>query len=338
MSFPIPLNNSASVVVSQYSIGTTPFELVINKQSTFIENRVLYCKEANGGTMPRYLTLTGAGYTFQGCNTLYCYSNDAIQIHLSTNTWNILGGFSPSGTWDCNYPGTPTPFPKSFSTLQAPSNSLIVNPTMNNSQLFVDLRAQSKTIVLPKISNLVATSTLVPFYTIKDLYGNAQANSLFLSTSAGDILESPDTCLYATRINCNYASIDILPNGTNNTWHILNYYNGSNTPADTNLPTNNTFAISSAVTYVDTLASKKVVLLPPTSEVKDISFYVKDYTGTADTYPIYISTQMNDYIEGSNSCIWLKKSSESIRLVSPSTSLYSITLNYPWGVLPFNQR
>jgi hypothetical protein len=337
----VELNNNASVVVSQNTTGTTPFELILNRQNTFIENRLLYCKEANGGTMPRVLTLSTFGYTIQGSNTLYLYSNDAIQLHLSTNSWTILGGFSPSGGWNCNAPGFAIPFPASFSTLQEPSNSVIVNPTMDTSQLFVDLRSESKTLVLPKISDLVPNPIffpIVPFYTIKDVYGNSATNPLFLSTTGGDILESPNTCIYATKIDSNYASLDILPNGSNNTWHILNYFNGSISNADSNVPENSTFSISSSVTYVDTLDVKKLVLLPETSAVKDATLYIKDLTGNANTNAIYISTQMNDIIEGGLSSIMLTRAYESVRLVSYSTSLYSITLNNPYGLEPYKQR
>lgn len=337
----VGLDKGASVVVSQQTTGTTPFELSINRLDNFIDNRLLYCKEANGGTMPRVFTLATVGYTIQGSNTLYLYSNDAIQIHLSTNCWNILGGFSPSGGWNCNAPGSMIPFPPSFSTVQSPSNSVIVNPTMDTSQLFVDLRTESKTLVLPKISNLNTDpiyTPMFPFYTIKDVYGNSATNPLFLSTTGGDILEASDTCSNATKIDSNYASLDILPNGTNNTWHILNYFNGSISNADSNLPENSTFSISSAITYVDTLDVKKLVLLPQTSAVKDTTFYIKDLTGNAITSSIYISTQMDDFIEGGLNTIMLTRSYESVRLVSYSTSLYSITLNNPYGLEPYNQR
>jgi hypothetical protein len=341
MANQVELNNKASVVVSQNTTGTTPFELILNRQNTFIENRLLYCKEANGGTMPRVLTLSTFGYTIQDSNTLYLYSNDAIQLHLSTNSWTILGGFSPSGGWNCNAPGSNIPFPASFSTLQEPSNSVIVNPTMDTSQLFVDLRSESKTLVLPQISNLNSNPIfypMFPFYTIKDVYGNSATNPLFLSTTGGDILEASDTCIYATKIDSNYASLDILPNGTNNTWHILNYFNGSISNADSNVPENSTFSISSAITYVDTLDVKKLVLLPETSAVKDATFYIKDLTGHANTNPIYISTQIDDLIEGGLSSIMLTRSYESVRVVSYSTSLYSITLNNPYGLEPYILR
>lgn len=335
----VELDRAASVVVSQNTTGTTPFELIINRQNNFIENRLLYCKEANGGTMPRVFTLSTVGYTIEGSNKLYLYSNDAIQLHLSTNCWNILGGFSPSGGWNCNAPGSMIPFPPSFSTLQSPSDSVIVNPLMDTSQLFVDLRSESKTLVLPQISNLLGySSNICPFYTIKDVYGNSAISSLFLSTTGGDILEASDTCSNATKIDSNYASLDILPNGTNNTWYILNYFNGSISNADSNVPENSTFSISSAITYVDTLDVKKLVLLPQTSAVKDATFYIKDLTGNASNYPIYISTQMDDLIEGGLSSIMLTRSYESVRLVSYSTSLYSITLNNPYGLEPYKQR
>ena len=349
MSFPFDLNRKASVVVSQNDYGGSPtnLELILNQQSSFIDNRMIYCKEANTGlSQPRFLTISTFGYTISNeanNNTIYLYSNDAIQLHLFSNNWTILGGFSPSGGGDL--------FPKSFSTIESPPypNVVIVDPSMDSSLLFVDLRTQSKVISLPLISTFFYSrpSNMCPYYTIKDVYGNSAVSSLYIYTDYTDennIIESQTTVSNSTRINSNYASIDIFPNLTNNTWHILNYFNGQVSTAgyytteDVEVPISNTYYLSSSLTYVNTDEETKLILLPPASEHIGASFYIKDYTGNAFYSSIFISTQLNDLMDDSLSSIVLGYNYHSARITAFSSTRYSITLDYPWNDLPFLAR
>lgn len=335
MAFTTYVNRNTSVVATQISYGTPSLYEVILNQESLIPNRVLYFKESSGGTQPRYYTISSFQCSIQNTSTLYLYSNNAVQLHLSTNNWQILGGFYPNGGWNTNPGGSPIPFPTSFSTQQLPGPaSLIVNPTMTTSQLFVDLRAQSKTLVLPPISELTPTGSTAPFYTIKDIYGNAATNSLFISTSGGATLENP-TVSNSVKINSNYAALDILPNATTNTWHILNYYNGGiSTPGVFAYPLSS-YYISSSVTYVDTTNNSKVIMLPTSSTVKDRLFYIKDMIGNARFSSIFISTQQNDLIDDTLSSLVLGYPYESLRVVSQSTTRYSITLDYLYGATPY---
>lgn len=333
------LNQYTSAVINQSSSFGTPQTYNLLLQTSTM-NRLLYCKEAAGGGQPRYFTISNVDNSIQTSQQLYLYSNDAVQLHLSTNNWQILGGFSPSGGWDCNSPGTPVAFPPSFSTQQLPVNSLNMNlSTMNRSQLFVDLRSQSKTLVLPLIRDITGFSDLdiMPFYTIKDVYGSSATNALYLSTTGNNRIEN-NTVSNATKINSNFAALDLLPNGQANVWHILNYYNGYiSTAQDIGFALSTSF-ISSALTYVDTTNNSKLIMLPTSSTVKDTFFYIKDLTGYATQSSIFISTQQYDLIDDTLSSIVLGYPYESARFVSYSTTRYSVTLDYPWGTQPYNSR
>ena len=92
--------------------------------------------------------------------------------------------------------------------------------------MFVDLQTESKTIVLPKISDITSVSSLCPLITIKDVYGYANTNPLYISSSSNDTLENA-TINNSIGITENFASIDLAGNGFLSKWHILNYYNGS---------------------------------------------------------------------------------------------------------------
>jgi hypothetical protein len=341
----VDLSNFTSAVINQSSSFGTPttYELLVN---TTIPNRLIYCKEAAGGGQPRYFTISNVNGLLQESQQLYLYSNDAVQLHLSTNNWQILGGFNPSGGFDTNPGGTPVLAPTLFSTQQLPVNSLSLTlSTLNTSQLFVDLRSQSKTLVLPLIQTLspMTNENSMPFLSMKDVYGNAAANPLYLSTTGNNRLEN-NTVSNATKIDSNYASIDLLPNKEANVWHILNYYNGSISTGgaytiDTvEAPLTDVFYISSALTYVDTQEKSKLIMLPESHTVKDSLFYIKDFTGNASLSSIFISTQQNDFIDDTLSSIVLGRPFESARFVSYSTTRYSVTLNYQYGNLPYAFR
>jgi hypothetical protein len=160
---------------------------------------------------------------------------------------------------------------------------------------------------------------------------------LYLSTTGNNRLEN-NTVSNATKIDSNYASIDILPNGQGNVWHILNYYNGSISTAQDVSMALSTYYISSSVTYVDTTNNSKLIMLPTSSTVKDTCFYIKDMIGNATVSSIFISTQQNDLIDDTLSSVVLGYPYESARFVSYSTTRFSVTLNYLWGVAPYMQR
>ena len=199
------LTNYSSTASLTYQCLTVPFGI-----STV--GRVLYFKEASEVPGPSVFSIsTLSSTTIQNSTMLYLNSNEALSIQaFSTGMWGVLGG----------YRGTAV-----FSTQILPVNSVIVNPSMSNSQMFVDLRTQSKTIVLPPIQNISQLPSACPFYTIKDLYGYASTSTLYISCSVNNTLER-SSINNALRINQNFASIDLVANPFLSKWHILNYYDG----------------------------------------------------------------------------------------------------------------
>lgn len=107
-----------------------------------------------------------------------------------------------------------------FNIMETPSNSTVVDLPTSKSITFVDLRTQSKTILLPSIASL-ATSSQSPFFTIKDIFGFASNSPMFLSTTSG---ASIDGLGESIGIRDNFAAIDILGDVSLNRWHILNYF------------------------------------------------------------------------------------------------------------------
>ena len=94
------------------------------------------------------------------------------------------------------------------------------------SQVFVDLRTQSKTVVLPRIQTLANISSSALYMTIKDAYGWAGTSTLYVSTSYPDRLEM-STINNSIKLTSNFASIDLVANSILSKWNILNFYSGN---------------------------------------------------------------------------------------------------------------
>ncbi len=172
--------------------------------------RVVYFKENSQASIPLHIAVSTAGIIMNVSNvTLTDNQSIALQA-FSTNKWGVLGAYdSPNVTYD----------------LSAPTGD-IVNPRMESSQLFVDLRTTSKVIVLSNIATIPSGTGLCPFYTIKDIYGFAATNPFFISTTANNVIDR-NALGYHIGINSNFASIDLVANPTLSKWQILNFYDGS---------------------------------------------------------------------------------------------------------------
>jgi hypothetical protein len=175
--------------------------------------RVVYFKEASEYPGVPIFTISTSGSSLLEASTLIALNrHEAITLQAtqssSTTYWSILNG----------YLGT-------FSTQQLPTISVPVYVS-SVSQVFVDLRTQSKTIVLPQIQTISQTSSSALCFTVKDAYGWASTSSLFVSTTYPDTLEmsSVNNCL---RLNSNFASMDLVANPVLKKWNIMNFYNGS---------------------------------------------------------------------------------------------------------------
>lgn len=207
----VEITAAASLVTNYLSTASLTYTIATLPYTASTLGRVVYLKEASEIPGPSVFGLQALNSaTILGSTLLYLNSNESLTIQaVAANQWGVLGG----------YRGTAV-----FSTQILPVNSVIVNPTMNSSQLFVDLRTQSKTIVLPPIQTITSASAS-PFYTIKDVYGYASTSTLYISCSATNTLERT-SINNAIRINQNFASIDLAANAFQQKWHILNYYDG----------------------------------------------------------------------------------------------------------------
>lgn len=177
--------------------------------------RVVYFKEASEFPgVPIFTVSSGTGQTIETSTTLGISRHQALTLQASVSSstyyWSLLNG----------YLGLPV-----FSTQQLPVQSIPIHVS-SASQLFVDLRTQSKTVVLPRIQTVSQTSSSALYMTIKDAYGWASTSTLYVSSSYPDVLEV-SSINNSIRINSNFASIDILGNAVLQKWNIVNYYDGS---------------------------------------------------------------------------------------------------------------
>lgn len=178
--------------------------------------RVVYMKEASEFPgVPIFTISSSTSNAFiETSTTLALSGHEAVTLQgiLSNSTyyWSLLNG----------YLGNPV-----FSTQQLPVQSVPVHVS-TASQMFVDLRRQSKTIVLPRIQTISQTDTSALYMTIKDAYGFASTSTLFISSSFPDVLEM-SSINNAISINRNFASIDLIANPQLSKWNILNFYTGS---------------------------------------------------------------------------------------------------------------
>ncbi len=177
--------------------------------------RVVICKEASEYPGVPIFTLSTSGTSLIEASTMIALAqHEAVTLQATqsstTSYWSILNGYRGNIV---------------FSTQQLPVQSLPVYVS-SVSQVFVDLRTQSKTVVLPKIQTLSQASSSALFLTVKDAYGWASTSSMFVSTSYPDTLEmsSINNCI---RLNSNFNSIDLVANSVLNKWNIVNYYSGS---------------------------------------------------------------------------------------------------------------
>jgi hypothetical protein len=99
-----------------------------------------------------------------------------------------------------------------------------VSVSGSSSFLFVDLRTQSKAILLPSIESLSETSSNSSYFVLKDSYGNANLNPLFISTTGGARIDANANT--TIRIINNFACIELVANKEQNNWLVLNFFNG----------------------------------------------------------------------------------------------------------------
>jgi hypothetical protein len=96
-----------------------------------------------------------------------------------------------------------------------------------------------------------------------------------------------------------------------------------------------TYTLSSSVMNVDTETTSKIIMLPPANTILGTSLYIRDSTGFASLHPVYVSTQLNDFLDNYATTILLDTDFQSLRVAPWSTTRYSILTNYIQGLAPF---
>lgn len=144
------------------------------------------------------------GSTSWPCNFVNVAAS--FQVNTSTN-WSLTNFYYDTGSL--------------FQTaLSPPPTSVLVTPTINQTYFNVDVRIQSKTILLPPPDSFSNSQLIV----IKDRYGKAGINPIYVSTPSV-ILERSDYqgCL---ALSNNFACLQLVPNPNNVAYSILSYYDG----------------------------------------------------------------------------------------------------------------
>ena len=128
------------------------------------------------------------------------YQSVTLQSFTST-LWTVIGSYS-NPAYQTIISGTPT----------------VVNASGSNSLALVDVRTQSKLVQLPNTFSTIGTSL---FLTVKDQYGYAGTNAMYISTPSSMFFEG--SSMYSTlKLTTNFASIDLL--ASSNIYSILNLY------------------------------------------------------------------------------------------------------------------
>ena len=216
-----PINTTLNDTTSYLSVYTSTgsffyknIQLPLIYPSTI--GRIIYFKEASEYPgVPIYTISSLAGGSLIESSTILGVANHTavtLQATQSSTTsyWSILNGYRGNAV---------------FSTQQLPIQSVPVYVS-SVSQVFVDLRTQSKTVVLPRIQTLANISSSALYMTIKDAYGWAGTSTLYVSTSYPDRLEM-STINNSIKLTSNFASIDLVANSILSKWNILNFYSGN---------------------------------------------------------------------------------------------------------------
>lgn len=216
MATPIltPLQDTTSFLSVYSSTGSFYYKNVLLPSiypSTL--GRVVICKEASEYPGVPIFTISTSGTSYIQASTMIALKrHQAITLQATqsstTSYWSILNGYRGE-----------------FSTQQLSTFSVPVYVS-SVSQIFVDLRTQSKTVVLPKIQTISQLSSSAAFMTIKDAYGWASTSSMYISTSYPDTIDM-SSINNSIRLNSNFASVDLVANPVLQKWNIVNYYTGS---------------------------------------------------------------------------------------------------------------
>jgi len=206
------LSSAVSLVTADLSTYPTALKALQLPLTNLSIERVVYTKALSSPDPNAILQITPAGSETINGNASY---NLSTNYALSIQADGLLG-------W-----GILNRYPALLNNYTATQISLsrAVYPSTNTSLVFVNLTNESKTVILPQISQISPNSNLSMTYTIKDISGMAALSTLFVSTSGGDLIESYPTAILA--IDDNYAVVDFVAQPQTNRWLITNYYYGN---------------------------------------------------------------------------------------------------------------
>ena len=176
------------------------------------EGRVVYIK-GTSGSAPTLLDFsincsTGViiypGFENRSVQPYHCVT----LLESPTNTYNLINYYNAAVT--------------SYAEAEAPTVAVPISG--DKSFVFVDLQTQSKAILLPSITSLTASGTEAPYFMIKDSYGSAGINNLYVSTTASASIEGLGNSI---RLQVSYCAIELVGDKNLNRWHIINFYGGA---------------------------------------------------------------------------------------------------------------
>ena len=210
------LNDTTSFLSVYSSTGSFFYKnILLPSLSASTIGRVVYFKEASEypGVPTFTLSTTNSQNLIELSTTvgLSRYQALTLQAVQSSTTlyWSLLNGYNGKLV---------------VSSQQLPTLSVPIYVS-SASQIFVDLRTQSKTVVLPQIQAISQASSSALYMTIKDAFGWASTSTMYISSSYPDTLEM-SSINNAFAIQSNYASLDLIANPMLRKWNILNYYTG----------------------------------------------------------------------------------------------------------------
>lgn len=198
----------ASVYLSNYNnsyfmvTGSTQTKLVYLPVASTCFTKIFTIKESSANST-NYLAVISSDFdTIDGPSNFVVNLSTLQSITLQSYTstlWTTLSVYT-NPPYETTITGTPT----------------VVNASGSNSLTLVDLRAESKVVQLPNTFSTIGTTL---FVTVKDLYGSASTNALYLSTPSSMFFEGTYSTL---KLTSSFTSMDLL--ASSNTYSILNLY------------------------------------------------------------------------------------------------------------------
>lgn len=197
-----------SVYLSNYNnsyfmvTGSTQTKLVYLPVASTCFTKIFTIKESSANST-NYLAVISSDFdTIDGPSNFVVNLSTLQSITLQSYTstlWTTLSIYT-NPPYETTITGTPT----------------VVNASGSNSLTLVDLRAESKVVQLPNTFSTIGTTL---FVTVKDLYGSASTNALYLSTPSSMFFEGTYSTL---KLTSSFTSMDLL--ASSNTYSILNLY------------------------------------------------------------------------------------------------------------------